>query len=126
MILGIGIDMVEIKRIEAAVGRQLFIDRVFTPREREYCESRGAHRFASYAARFAGKEALAKAFGTGMSGGRWTDIEILPDAAGCPRVHLEGEFAALALRRKVQDIFISLTHTEECAAAQVVLWGEKP
>ena len=123
MILGIGIDVVEIERIRSALGRSGFAERVFTAAEREYCEGRGVQRFASFAARFAGKEAVLKAFGTGLSAGSWQDVEILPDAAGRPVVRLSGYYGKLAARQGVTAVHISLSHAQEVAAAQVILWG---
>lgn len=123
MILGIGIDVIEIERVKAALEQPRFASRVFTAAEQSYCESRGAQRFASYAVRFAGKEAVLKALGTGLSKGRWTDVEILPDEAGRPTVRLSGIFGELAAARGVSRIHISLSHAREYAAAQAVLWG---
>ncbi|BBB92290.1 MAG TPA: holo-ACP synthase [Methylomusa anaerophila] len=122
MIFGTGIDIVETNRIKKAIQHRQFVARVFTPREQEYCESRHVQRVQSYAARFAGKEAVAKAFGTGFSGGTFQDIEILPDVKGCPKVRLCGSFAAMAVETGVTQIYLSLTHTREYAAAQVILW----
>lgn len=123
MIKGVGIDIVEVNRIAAAIKRIAFIDRVFTPAEQQYCESRGAQRAASYAARFAAKEAVFKALGTGLRGGTWHDVEIEVNSLGRPLVNLTGYFAELAVKLDVQEIFISLTHARDYAAAQVVLWG---
>ena len=69
MIIGIGCDIIEINRVEKAVKSESFKQRVFTPAEIAYCESRGKQQFASFAARFAAKEAVLKAFGTGLRGG---------------------------------------------------------
>ena len=77
-------------------------------RKRLYCESRGLQRFASYAARFAGKEAVLKALGTGLSGGEWQEIEILPDGRGLPIVQLYGYYRELASQKGVSAIHISL------------------
>ena len=123
MLLGIGIDIIEIDRIKAALERSGFASRVFTPAEREYCEGRGQQRFASYAARFAGKEAVFKAFGTGLAAGSWQDVEIAADVAGAPVVALSGHFAALARDRGAVRVYLSLTHAREYAAAQAILWG---
>ncbi|MCE5286432.1 MAG: holo-ACP synthase [Pelosinus sp.] len=124
MILGIGIDVIEIKRIKDAILRQAFTRKVFTPKEQAYCESRGMQQAASYAARFAGKEAVMKAFGTGIAGGSWQDIEILPNDKGQPKVQLYGSFLRLAEKKQVSEVYISLTHAQEYAAAQVLLWGD--
>jgi len=123
MIIGIGIDIIEISRIKDAIIRQSFVQRVFTVGEQQYCESRGVQKTASYAARFAGKEAVMKAFGTGLAGGTLQDIEILLNDKGCPHVQLSGQFATLAKEMSVSAIHISLSHAREYAAAQAILWG---
>jgi holo-[acyl-carrier protein] synthase len=125
VIIGTGIDIIEIDRIKAAIIRQSFVERVFTLSERQYCESRGLQKASSYAARFAGKEAIMKAFGTGLAGGSLQDIEIFLNDKGCPHVNLSGQFAALARELGVNTIHISLTHAREYAAAQAILWGGK-
>lgn len=124
MITGIGIDIVEVSRVESAIRRQSFINRVFTPQEQSYCESRGAQRTASYAARFAGKEAVMKALGTGLSLGTWQDVEITVNEAGRPEVRLSGFYAAKAAELGGTRIHISLSHTKEYAAAQAIVEGE--
>jgi len=123
VIVGTGIDIIEIHRIANAIIRQSFVRRVFTNAEQQYCESKGVQKAASYAARFAGKEAVMKAFGTGLAGGTLQDIEILLDDKGCPHVKLTGQFLDLSVNMGVKDIYISLTHAREYAAAQVILWG---
>lgn len=123
MILGIGTDVVDVKRIDKALENPRFIDRVYTTAEQAYCESRGCQRAQSYAARFSGKEAILKAFGTGLRGGSLLDIEILPDKSGCPQVSLTGCFGRLAAARGVGKIWISLSHTREYATAQCVMEG---
>ena len=105
MILGIGIDIIEINRIKEALARPRFTNRVFTDGEQVYCESRGLGRYASYAARFAGKEAVLKALGSGLSGGQWRDVEILPDNSGRPAVKLYGYFADLARRKGMLRLY---------------------
>lgn len=120
MISGIGLDVIEIRRIEEALKKEAFRQRVFTPAEQAYCEGRGKGKAASYAARFAGKEAVLKALGTGFSGGTWQDIEILADADGQPQVTLSGYFKQAAERRQINHIYISLTHAQEYAAAQAI------
>ena len=125
MVLGLGTDIVEIGRMEKAMGKKAFLARVFTQEERAYCDERGAGRAASYAARWAGKEAVLKAFGTGLRRGTLLDVEIVPDALGAPEVHLSGFFAALAEERGVRRIHLSLSHAREYAVAQCILEGEK-
>ncbi|MBP2632158.1 MAG: Holo-(acyl-carrier-protein) synthase [Firmicutes bacterium] len=124
MIIGTGIDIVEIDRIKKALKNKRFIERVFTPKEIIYCESRGAQAASSYAARFAGKEAVLKAFGTGLVGGTLLDIEILPDDKGCPRVQLYHYFEDEAKDVGVTHIYISLSHARMYATAQAIFWGE--
>lgn len=123
LIVGIGTDIVEIARVKRAAAREAFLVRVYTEAERAYCESRGVQRMASYAARFAGKEAVMKALGTGLRGGTLHDIEILPDALGSPRVHLSGYFAQLARSRSVSKVWVSLSHSRAYATAQCVMEG---
>ena len=123
MVVGIGIDLVEIHRMKKAIERPLFVQRVFTPAEQAYCDSRGRQNAASYAARFAAKEAVMKALGTGLSGGgTWQDIEGLPDEQGKPVMTLSGYFGQLSRKMDVTRIHVSLSHAQEYAAAQVLLW----
>lgn len=123
MILGIGTDIIELSRVGKAIGSERFVERVYTEREQAYCDSRGAQRVASYAARWAGKEAVVKAFGTGLREGSFTEIEILPDDLGCPRVTLTGFWAKLARSRGAGNVWLSLSHAQAYAAAQCVLEG---
>lgn len=121
MITGIGMDIVEVSRIKKAISSEHFVKRVFTVAEIDYCRSRGQQAAQSFAARFAAKEAILKAFGTGLRGGRLTDMEILPDDLGCPRAKLTGYFADLAQEKGIKNIWLSLTHTKEYGAAQCVM-----
>lgn len=124
MIKGTGVDIIEISRIEKSLTNEKFIERIFTKKEQEYCNSRKQMAVSSYAARFAAKEAVVKALGTGISGGGlWTDIEILPDDDGAPHVKLYGYFAYISTKRKIYNIFISLSHCKEYAVAQAILEG---
>jgi holo-[acyl-carrier protein] synthase len=125
VILGIGLDVCEVGRmrqaLEAASGAR-FRARVFTEAEREYCEARRRGRFASYAARFAAKEAAMKALGTGWARGvRWHDFEVVRGEGGAPRLVLHGRAAALARRRGMVNWLLALTHTDESAVASVVV-----
>lgn len=121
MIIGIGCDTIEIARVAKAAARQSFVERVLTPLEQEYCQSRGRQAAASMAARFAAKEALLKALGTGLRGGKLTEIEVSNDALGKPSIALSGYFAQLAQQRGVARIHLSLSHDMERALAYVVL-----
>lgn len=125
MIFGIGIDIIEISRMKHAIEKRHFVERVFTEKEIAYCKSRGVQALASYAARFAGKEAVLKALGTGLRGGAMTDIEILPDALGCPKVHLFRYFQEQVRVLKIGEIYISLSHAKEYAVAQAICWREE-
>lgn len=122
MIVGLGLDIAEIDRIEAAMTRhgQAFIKRLFTPAEAEYCE-RYQNRYERYAARFAAKEAAMKALGTGWRHGiRWRDIEVTREASGKPTLRLSGVAREFADRMGVQHISLSITHSGNVALAQVI------
>lgn len=121
MVIGIGCDIIEIVRIKKAVERASFSERVFTPEEREYCLSRGQQAAASYAARFAAKEAVLKAFGTGLRGGSLQEISITNDALGKPQVTLTGYYQELAKSKGVTKIHITMSHSRENAMATCVL-----
>mgnify|MGYP000162415270 FL=1 len=125
MILGIGSDIIHIPRVARAVRNPRFLARVYTARERAYAESRGRGTAASLAARFAGKEAVLKAFGTGLRTGTLQDIEILPDELGAPQVHLHGHFAERAAAMAVEHIWITLSHERDYATAYCILEGQR-
>ena len=124
MIIGIGTDLVKISRIErAGENHPGFIERVFTPKEREYC-NRQKFPAQHYAARFASKEAVLKAFGTGLSAGmKWTDIEVLHGEGGGPIVNISGVAKDLADLKGVMQIMLSYSHDEGYAVAYAVLIG---
>ena len=123
----VGVDLVEVARI-ARLDRQTGgLAGVLTPGELAYC--RGRVRPPEHlAARFAAKEAVLKALGTGAGGGlRWTDVELVNDEAGRPRVLLHGAATVLAARRGLADLDVSLSHTAELAIAHVVAtWTGSP
>ncbi len=127
MKLRVGVDAVGVERLERIVRdderRQAAL---FTERELAYC--RGKRRcYEHMAARFAAKEAVLKAFGTGLSQRiRWTDVEVLNDASGRPRIRLEGAVASFAERHGLKDLDVSLTHTEGLAIAHAVSVWEDP
>lgn len=119
MILGIGCDIIEVSRIEKSIQRHgsLFLDRIYTETEQAYClrHSDSARRFA---VRFSAKEAISKAFGTGMGASvSWLDMEILNDEQGKPIVHLSSK-----VKEKFNDpqIQLSLSHCKEYALAMAV------
>ena len=76
MLIGVGCDVIEIARVQKAIVKRSFVERVFAPEEIAYCESRGKQAAASFAARFAAKEAVLKALGTGLRGGELTEIVV--------------------------------------------------
>jgi holo-[acyl-carrier protein] synthase len=122
VIVGLGLDIAEIDRIEAAIVRHgtPFIERLFTPREAAYSESH-RNRFERYAGRFAAKEAAMKALGTGWRRGvRWRDIEVIREASGKPTLHLVGVAGELAERMGVKNISLTITHSGNLALAQVI------
>ncbi|NPA91011.1 MAG: holo-ACP synthase [Chloroflexi bacterium] len=123
--LRVGLDIIRVSRIEKAIRRwnTRFLDRVFSTGEQEDCRGRSA----SLAARFAAKEAVLKALGTGLAQGiRWTDVEIRTRANGEPRVILHGNAVTLARSLGIHAWEVSLTHDGEIAAAIVVGYGWKP
>ena len=122
MIVAIGIDLIEISRIEESLSKPgtRLRDRVFTPSEIAYCESRAA-RFASYAARFAAKEAAMKALGTGWAKGiGWQEIEVISDKAGAPSLRLSGSALERFQSLGARTAHVSLSHSQDLAIAQVV------
>lgn len=119
--LSVGVDIVEIGRVQRLVADNEGIERrVFTTREIAYCSGK-RRRFEHLAARFAAKEAVLKAIGTGLAGRmRWTDVEVVRGASGRPHVALEGEVARAAQRRGISQIDVSLSHTSDYAVAQAI------
>ena len=113
----VGVDIIEIERIRTAIARAGFKERCFTEAEREYCDSR-ADPAQSYAARFAGKEAVGKALGCGISF-TWKEVEIVGRPK--PGVRLSGRTAAFAERVQAGAIDLSMTHSREIAAAICVV-----
>jgi len=126
MVLGLGSDVIEIARIRASIDRfgDRFLRRVFTEEEIAYCQ-RKKNAAESFAARFAAKEAGAKALGTGISHGiAWPEIEVRREASGRPTLHWSGRAAERAARLGVKRSSLSLTHGRELAMAFVVVEDE--
>jgi holo-[acyl-carrier protein] synthase len=126
VILGSGVDLCEVPRIEAAIARygSHFLERIFTEREIAYAD-RKANRFERYAARFAAKEAGMKALGVGWTGGiAWRDFEVVNLPSGRPTLNFHGRAAEVAAKLGVRHVTLSLTHTKEQALAMVILEGE--
>jgi holo-[acyl-carrier protein] synthase len=124
-IAGTGIDLIEVDRVRRALDRAetgtRFRTRVFTQGEQEYCESRGRARYQSYAARFAAKEAVMKALGTGWSRNvGWEDIEVVRERGRAPRIELSGKAADYAQRKGIKHLHVTITHTKTQAMAYVI------
>ena len=114
----VGVDIIEIDRIERTLRRfgSRFLERVYTADEISYCRGRPAQ----LAARFAAKEAVMKALGTGTRGVGWRDVEITREQTGKPRINLTGRAAARAQRLGIRNIGVSISHSHTFAVASVV------
>jgi holo-[acyl-carrier protein] synthase len=122
-VFGIGVDIVETARIQASIERfgDRFLGRVFTEGERAYCDSMPVPA-RHYAARFAAKEAVSKALGTGI--GRqagWRDIEVTRKDTGQPAILFHGPAAQLAAALNIREILISLSHSDHYSVANAIL-----
>jgi holo-[acyl-carrier protein] synthase len=128
MIIGLGTDITDAERfrdIDTPEGDRLRT-RLFTPAEQDYCRTRPQPAL-HYAARFAAKEALSKAFGTGIARGiRWIDVEVLRAEDGRPSILLHGEAELFARRLGVDRIHLSISHSHGSAVATVILEGSSP
>jgi holo-[acyl-carrier protein] synthase len=123
MVLGLGTDLIEIERVQASMDRfgERFLDRVFTAGEIAYC-MRKKQSAESFAARFAAKEAGAKALGTGISRGvSWKEIEVTREIGQRPMLHFRGRAGDLAKRMGVRRVQLSLSHSRKLAMAMVVV-----
>jgi holo-[acyl-carrier protein] synthase len=126
MVLGLGTDLIETRRLQESIDRfgERFLARIFTTAEIAYC-TRKKNAAESFAARFAAKEAGAKALGTGISRGvSWKEFEVQREASGRPTLHLSGRARELADTMGVKRIQVSLTHSREWAMAVVVTEDE--
>ena len=123
MIVGTGVDIVEVERVAAAIERfgERFLKRIFTESERRYCDSK-KNRAERYAARFAAKEAAFKALGTGWNQGvAWREVEVGRAPGGRPTLSFTGRAAQHAQRLGMKRAALSLSHTQQQAVAQVIL-----
>jgi len=122
VIFGVGIDEVEVARVEKKLSDTPGLkERLFTEGEIKYCESK-RHPSQNYAARFAAKEAFFKAVGTGWRNGfAWTDIEIVNDEIGKPACRLHGRVKQFAEENQITGVHVSLTHLRDIAGAIVML-----
>lgn len=126
VVVGVGTDLVDIDRVRQVIARQpRFVDRVYTEAERSYCLRRRdpAERFA---ARFAAKEAVLKALGTGLGGADFTDIEVVRRPSGQPTLLLTGRAASRAAELGIVDWLITISHSDHLAQAFVAALGSGP
>ena len=122
MIVGLGLDIAEVDRIEASIRRhgRAFVERIFTAAEIAYCEKH-RNRAERFAGRFAAKEAAMKALGTGWARGvRWVDIEVVREPGGKPSLKLSGASREIAGRLGVKNIALTITHAGNTALAMVI------
>jgi len=121
-LLGIGTDIIGCERIAQMLEKhgELFLQKVFTPREIEYCSARkSAHQH--YAGRWAAKEAVLKVLGTGWAKGiQWTDVEVINEASGAPTLLLANRAAEIAMAKGIRSVQISISHCKEYATAFAV------
>jgi len=123
VIVSIGIDIIEVARIrEVLLRTPRFLERVYTQRERSYCDSRGAVSAQHYAARFAAKEAALKALQTGWRGGiSWQDVEVSAHESGAPYLIFTGQVLEVFEKFGATQTHLSMSHTTQHAIAQVIL-----
>ncbi len=126
MIKGMGIDLIEIARVEQAVSRSgdRFLTRVFTPGEIEYCY-RSSRPGPHLAARFAAKEAVLKALGLGLRQVRWTEVAVERDEMGKPGIRLSGRAGEIARAQGITEVLITLSHCKDYALAQAIAMGKE-
>ena len=129
MIIGTGVDLAEVDRIQAALEDprigQRFRDRVFTEKEIAYCEKKRRGKYESYAGRFAAKEAVMKALGRGWGAKvRWLDIEVVRTRSGKPDIALHDKTARLADQLGIRRWALSITHTKQHGLAYVIAQDE--
>jgi holo-[acyl-carrier protein] synthase len=125
MVRGIGIDIIEIHRLQTSIETigSRFLEKIFTPAEIAYCDAK-AHRYQHYAARFAAKEAMSKALSIGWTGEfRWKDVEITNELSGQPRVTLHG---TLRSRLEGATVMLSMSHSESHVVAMVLIEDATP
>lgn len=126
-IIGIGTDIIEVDRIENMIEKHgdLFIERVYTPAEIEYCAGRKAAT-QHYAGRWAAKEAVLKAMGTGWAQGiQWTDIEVANEMGGKPNIRLAGTARELCEKMRVSEMMISISHCKSHATAYALAFSRE-
>ena len=120
MIIGVGMDLCEISRMDKLLSDGRFLARFFSAEEQAYIQSKGKTAAQSMAGIFAAKEALTKALGTGITSGNLADICVLHDEHGAPYYDLRGSYAEMAKARQINALFLSITHEAGIAAAMCV------
>lgn len=118
-LIAIGTDIIECARISQMMEKHgdVFLNRVFTPSEIEYCAERKM-AYQHFAGRWAAKEAVLKTLGTGWGQGvQWTEVEVIRQAAGAPTIQLHGRALEIAKQLQICDVLISISHTKEYAVA---------
>ena len=120
MIIGVGIDLCEIRRMEKLLEDGRFLERFFAPEEQLYIKDRGRMAASSMAAIFAAKEALVKALGTGFTDTSLSDIRVLHEKSGAPYFDLTGGIAGHVAQKNITALHLSLTHEAGMAAAVVI------
>ncbi|MBU0759712.1 MAG: holo-ACP synthase [Candidatus Omnitrophica bacterium] len=127
MIIGTGVDIIEVWRIKNALDKWggRFLERVFTQKELDYASTK-KFSHETLAARFACKESVLKAFGDTRIGARLKNIEILNDAKGKPEVILHGEVREFAEKNQLDNIIVSMSHTNNYAISNAILWRNAP
>ncbi len=125
MIIGTGIDIVEVGRIADSIDNfgDKFLNRVYTTLEKKYCESR-KEKITSLAGRFAAKEAVLKMLGTGLSNNSWQDIEIKNDLQGKPEVFLSGQALSHCEKIGIKKVHLTISHEKNYAVAQAIGEGD--
>jgi len=127
MIVGTGVDIIEVWRVKKALDGwgERFLKRVFTQREMDYANTK-KFSHESLAARFACKESVLKAFGDTRIGIQLKNIEVLNDSKGKPEIFLHGEAKEFAVKNRLDNIIVSMSHTSEYAVSNAILWRNTP
>ncbi|CAH2215000.1 holo-ACP synthase [Tepidibacter aestuarii] len=124
-ILGTGIDIIEIERIKKAINKNnKFLERIYTEKEIEYFKQKD-YKAQTIAGNFAAKEAISKAFGTGIRGYNFKDIEILRNSLGKPVVTLYNKLYELSEKLEMKEILLSISHSKEYAVANAIITTRK-
>ncbi len=123
MIIGCGIDLVDIERIKKLIKKWdiKFLKKVYTDGEINYCEKKNRSKYQSYAGFYAAKEACLKALGTGLRKIKWKEIEVRNDPLGKPLLYLSERILKVTENRKIHRIHLSISHTKELAIAQAIM-----